>query len=343
MPKRPKGLSIYQRRGRWYVYYRENGRPLVKGFEGSRDELEDLITGDDFQIEYAAITGEPRAKGYGTFAGLVEFYKTKDKWLRLADTTQRSYQRVLDWVAFKDIFQENVRDISRFEIIRLRDTSAVEKSPKFSNDLLSVVSSVFTCGIKYTYGGLEENPARSIERLHRNVSFTVKPSTESERLRRAHAVVYGRLWGSNYWRPRGKSEDYERLISMHAEHDGIRFKRIIVPSSLLAKAFDLHQAVPSGSESEKHAKMKLVAERFLLEMGHCDTCQEFPFNGGHVDVATSSGNIFIECGNTDPRRIIDIFQKKDAIGFLVPYSRQNDKALFSDEEPMHFYKFGKST
>lgn len=162
---RLKGLSIYQRRGKWYVYYRHNGRALIQGFEGTRDDLNKEIEKPAFFAAYAEVADQPKAKGFGTLGGLIDFYKTKKKWKKLAPRTQADYQKVFDWLEAKGQMKTLVKTIKPKHMVLTRDKAAEDKYLKFSNDALSVLSAAFKTGITYDYAGLTVNPVRDIERL----------------------------------------------------------------------------------------------------------------------------------------------------------------------------------
>lgn len=177
---RLRGLNIYQRRGKWYVYYRPNGRALLTGFNGSRMDLERAMSEPAFLDNYAAIAERPKAKGYGTLSGLIDFYKTKDKWKKLAPRTKQDYQKVIDWLNAQAALKVSVIQVLPKHIANVRDKAAKDRYPKFSNDALALLSAAFRTGKTYGYAGLKTNPVEGMDRLHRNSKNANRRWTEEE-------------------------------------------------------------------------------------------------------------------------------------------------------------------
>lgn len=169
----------------------------------------------------------------------------------------------------------------------------------------------------------------------RSLSF----DADLNRLERAKKLIYGRLWGSGNWTPRGGELAYSKLIAMSAAYGGLRFKRLIITKSVFREKLESGRYSHYGNQSDHHSRLKAVAIAVLNEWGHADAIDEYPFKGGRVDVASKKGNIYVECGDTDPQRIIDISLLEDAKGYLVPYSRQNEAACWEPYEDIHFYRF----
>lgn len=177
---RLKGLSIYQRRGKWYVYYRQNGKPLIKGFEGSRADLDKTLAQPAFLAAYAEIIDQPATKGFGTLGGLFDFYKTKGRWKKLAPRTQADYQKVIDWMDSKGQLKTAVVGITPAGIAKTRDKAAEDRYPKFSNDALACLSAAFSTGVEYGYAKLQTNPVKDIRRLHQNSKTANRRWTDDE-------------------------------------------------------------------------------------------------------------------------------------------------------------------
>lgn len=177
---RLKGLSIYQRRGKWYAYYRSNGKALVKGFEGTRADLDKHLATPGVLNFYSEIADLPRVKGFGTLGGLIDFYKTKDKWKKLKPRTQADYQKVIDWLEEKNQLKTPVLSIKPKHIVITRDRAAEDKYTKFSNDALSVLSAAFKIGVMYGYANLTVNPVKDMERLHKNSKTANRRWTNDE-------------------------------------------------------------------------------------------------------------------------------------------------------------------
>ncbi|EFO33817.1 putative integrase family protein [Roseibium sp. TrichSKD4] len=165
---RLKGLSIYQRRGKWYVYYRANRHALVQGFDGTREELDKHLASPAILKLYSEIADRPKNKGFGTLGGLFEFYKTKERWKKLAPRTKADYQKVIDWLEERNRLKTPVIVIRPADIAMTRDKAAQDKFPKFSNETLALLSAAFSTGVEYGYAGLKTNSVLGIRRLHKN-------------------------------------------------------------------------------------------------------------------------------------------------------------------------------
>ncbi|MTH96535.1 tyrosine-type recombinase/integrase [Roseibium sp. RKSG952] len=165
---RLKGLSVYQRRGKWYAYIRANRKALVKGFEGSRADLDKHLSTPAILKLYGELAEQPKQRGFGTLGGLFEYYKTKDRWKNLAPRTQADYQKVMDWLSDKGRFKTPVISITPADMAKTRDRAAEDRYPKFSNDALACLSAAFAVGVEYGYAGLTVNPVLGIRRAHKN-------------------------------------------------------------------------------------------------------------------------------------------------------------------------------
>ena len=177
---RLKGLSVYRRRGRWYVYIRGNGKALVRAFEGSRGDLDKHLASPAVLKLYSEISDAPRVKGYGTLAGLFDFYKTKDRWKDLKPRTQADYQKVIDWLIEKKQGGVPVIGITPADMAKTRDRAMADRYPKFSNDALSVLSAAFDTGREYGYAGLVVNPALKIRRKYKSSKIANRRWTDDE-------------------------------------------------------------------------------------------------------------------------------------------------------------------
>ncbi len=165
---RLKGLSIYSRRDKWYVYIRDNRKALIKGFEGSKEALKIQLSTPEILKQYAELLDAPKEKGFGTLGGLIEFYQTKERWTRLAPRTQSDYQKTINWLRDKNVLKAPLVKIVPSDMAITRDKASKDKYPKFSNDVLAMLSAAFSVGIEYGYAGLKVNPVRGIPRKHKN-------------------------------------------------------------------------------------------------------------------------------------------------------------------------------
>ncbi|KZK96420.1 Phage integrase family protein [Pseudovibrio sp. Ad5] len=177
---RLKGLSAYARNGRWYVYIRSNRKALVKGFEGSRDALQSHLSTPEILKRYTKLVDAPKDKGFGTLGGLIEYYQTKDRWTKLSPRTQSDYQRVIDWLREKNVLKAPLITVAPSDMAITRDKAAEDKYPKFSNDVLAMLSAAFSVGVEYGYAGLKLNPVRGISRKYKNSANANRRWKEAE-------------------------------------------------------------------------------------------------------------------------------------------------------------------
>jgi hypothetical protein len=96
-----EGLNIVKARGRFYVYLRETGEPLLKKFEGTRPELMKRLAMPDFIALYNSKRKRDLKHTYpaGTLGALVEWFTEEcPRYLKLADATKEDYQDAYKWL-----------------------------------------------------------------------------------------------------------------------------------------------------------------------------------------------------------------------------------------------------
>lgn len=109
-----KGLKIANARGKYYVYRRETGEPLIKGFIGSRAELVQKLEDPEFIQDYNRPRLLRRRAGdfpIETLGGFVHWYTcgaTDDakegeadgypKWWKLAKSTRDDHLDAFDYL-----------------------------------------------------------------------------------------------------------------------------------------------------------------------------------------------------------------------------------------------------
>lgn len=69
-------------------------------------------------------------------------------------------------------------------------------------------------------------------------------------------------------------------------------------------------------ESAEHKGMKHWVKKHLEEKGINAVVEEAPLLGYEVDVASLSNKIFIECGDTEPRKVFDFLRNNENVGIL---------------------------
>ncbi|WP_315762026.1 integrase [Bradyrhizobium sp. SZCCHNS2005] len=191
-----KGLKIAKgKTGAWYVYRRATGEALIQNFKGSRSELLALMAGADFIRLYNA----PRALkrpgaselGSDTLGGLVSWYTNGDidrcrdergkfvvpdlpdkapadaypKWRKLARATRKDYLEAYDYL--RDAFTLTLREIEQPDLYDLRDKCANEKWPRFADQMIAALSSMFKQGVKRgNKTGMKVNPCIGMDKIH---------------------------------------------------------------------------------------------------------------------------------------------------------------------------------
>jgi hypothetical protein len=73
-----RGLRLQLSKGKWYVYPRNGGPPLLKGFEGTREQLLERLSEPDMLTVYNASRKRDLNRLYaeGTLGALVAWYQT---------------------------------------------------------------------------------------------------------------------------------------------------------------------------------------------------------------------------------------------------------------------------
>jgi integrase len=183
---RLEGLNIVHSRGKWYVYVRATGEALIKGFTGDRAELEREMAKPDFVSAY----NRPRKRAkpandfpITTLGGLVHWFTNGDidrkdptgeggadkagypKWHKLAASTRKDYLEAFEYL--RDEFDMPLSDITQPDLYELRDTCANQKWPRFADQMISALSSMFTQGVKRgNKTGMTLNPCRGMDKAH---------------------------------------------------------------------------------------------------------------------------------------------------------------------------------
>jgi site-specific recombinase XerC len=180
------GLKVYQSRGLWYVYRRETGEALIKGFRGSREDLDKKLAEPDFMQAY----NRPRllkrlASGFPVEAlgGFIHWYTNGDidrpirewtdnpsnvegcypKWPKLAKSTRQDYLEAFDYL--RPEFDMILKDISQPDLYYVRDICAVKKWPRFADQMISALSSMFRQAVKR--GKMPFNPCLGMDDAHK--------------------------------------------------------------------------------------------------------------------------------------------------------------------------------
>jgi hypothetical protein len=161
-----KGLNITRGRGKWYVYHRASGKPLVRGFVGTKDDLKRHLGTPEAMAAYNRVRNLAPDRTYGsdTLGGLVKWFTTEyPKWLKLAEATRSDYKKAFDYL--RDEFDISLSDITQPDLYNLRDKCATQKWPRFADKMIAALSSMFSQAVKR--GKMTHNPAAGMEKGHR--------------------------------------------------------------------------------------------------------------------------------------------------------------------------------
>jgi hypothetical protein len=188
-----EGLKIVRARGKWYVYVRATGEALVKGLDCGRAELQRKMAKPEFLAAY----NRPR-KGavpagefpITTLGGLVHWFTNGDidrkaaaagaeagadaadddkagypKWKKLAASTRTDYLDAFGYL--RPEFDIVLSDITQPDLYELRDTCANQKWPRFADQMISALSSMFSQGVKRgNRTGMIINPCLGMDKAH---------------------------------------------------------------------------------------------------------------------------------------------------------------------------------
>jgi hypothetical protein len=188
------GLKIARNpRGDYYVYDRVTKEKLIKGFRGTREQLDLQFRSPTFIAAYNRLRGESTIPGSGsqtfqrdTLGGLLQWFTCGDidryddpevrkgatkaepdqdgypKWLKLAPATRQDYLECYDWL--RDAYSIDLKDIRQPDLYTLRDKCALAKWPRFADQMIAAISSSFKQAVRR--GQMEFNPAIGMDKAH---------------------------------------------------------------------------------------------------------------------------------------------------------------------------------
>jgi hypothetical protein len=163
-----KGLNIIKARGRWYVYFRDGGALLLKGFEGTRDQLMARLSVPDILGIYNGRRQNRdlnRVYREGTLGSLVAWFQNEcPKYEKLSDATKEDYGKAFAWL--QPEFDCPLDVITTPALYGVRDRCAKEKKTRFADKMISALSSMFTQAVKR--GKMERNPCLGMDKAHQS-------------------------------------------------------------------------------------------------------------------------------------------------------------------------------
>lgn len=163
------GLNITKdRHGRkFYVYHRETGTPLLKGFEGTRDDLERRLAMPDMVAAYNArrVRDLKRTYADGTLGALIQWFENDcPRFEKLSDATKKDYRAA--FVYLKPEWDAPLDTITQPALYEVRDKAAKDKWPRFADKMMAALSSLFSEAVKR--GKMPLNPARGIDKANKS-------------------------------------------------------------------------------------------------------------------------------------------------------------------------------
>jgi site-specific recombinase XerD len=202
------GLNIVRARGRYYVYLRETGHVLLRGFEGSRDDLLDRLAEPDMLAAYNAKRKRDLKNVYPekSLGWLVEWFTEQcPEFGKLSDATKKDYLAAFAYL--RPEFDAPLETITQASLYETRDTCTRERWPRFADKMMAAMSSMFTQAVKR--GKMPMNPAMGIEKAH-----TADPNANRE-------------WSQAEWDDALRLAPAEiRTVLMLARHAGFRGQTI---------------------------------------------------------------------------------------------------------------------
>jgi integrase len=182
-----KGLNIRQARGKWYVSFRATGESLVKGFEGTKDQLDRHMASHDFRVKHMQAETRDRSPTYeeGTLGSIIKWFKEDcPRWDKLSDASKEDYEKSFTYLERTKhetagaLYNFPVSAISQPSIYAMRNKAAKDKWGRFADKLVSHLSTIFKEAVKV--GKLSQNVAGGIEKLHTSDPNANHEWTETE-------------------------------------------------------------------------------------------------------------------------------------------------------------------
>jgi integrase len=161
-----KGLNIRRNSaGKWYVSIRATGLTIVKGFEGTRRDLDRHMSTPTFLELYTISQNRKKKRTYpaGILGALIDWYETLDAWKDLGNRTKADYGKVKRFL--EPVFAYSVDGIESADVIEMRDRAKAQHYAKFSNDVIAYMSSVFREAKDNQR--MTTNPAHGVKRLYK--------------------------------------------------------------------------------------------------------------------------------------------------------------------------------
>lgn len=130
--------------------------------------------------------------------------------------------------------------------------------------------------------------------------------------------------------------DYEGIKEIY---DLLQSRYIKIKKVAICPVKKLHQIIDEvldgkikifdyeGGE-KRHVALKIIAGDYILNSFNQQVDYEVNYYGRRPDVISKDKTIVFECGDTDPRKILEYFTNNDDIQiYILPYNYVNQKVL----------------
>jgi hypothetical protein len=127
---RLEGLNVVRARGRYYIYFRDGGEPLLKSFDGTRADLDRRLAEPDMIGAYNARRNRDLKRTYPdrTLGWLVEWFENDcPAYEKLAPATRKDYSAAFEWL--RPEFDAPLETITTPSLYDVRDRCAKAKKP----------------------------------------------------------------------------------------------------------------------------------------------------------------------------------------------------------------------
>lgn len=165
---RLQGLKIARAKGRYYVYVRETGDVLLRGFEGNKAALLKRLGMPDMIGTYNAKRKRgPRSYPEQTLGWLVAWFTDPEKCTEfkgLSDSTQEQYRAGLNYL--EPEFDAPLSIITSAGVYEARDRCIKEKWSVFADKMVTALSTMFNLAVQRNW--MQSNPAQGIKRAYKS-------------------------------------------------------------------------------------------------------------------------------------------------------------------------------
>jgi integrase len=164
-----EGLKIARARGKYYVYRRETGAVLLRGFDGDIEALRKRLAEPDMIGLYNVGRKRTAATAYPekSLGWLVAWFTDPDKCQEFEDLAEVTQQEYKDRLAYLEpIYDAPLAEITSPDIYAARDKAIKEKWPAFGDKMVTALSTMFTLAVQR--GWMPTNPALGIKRAYKS-------------------------------------------------------------------------------------------------------------------------------------------------------------------------------